>query len=91
MKLNPRLKVRVEVMREDYEARRIPSPKDTQQRKMEAWVNTGALMMIMGVNEAIIMGMNMEELILTSMTIEMANGTTEKLLWMVLVSISSWD
>ena len=58
---------------------------------MEALADMGAMMVVMGLHEAMALGLWVEELLPTLVTIQVANGITEPALGMIKVVISCRD
>ena len=91
MKPHPKLRVRVTVSKTDYKIRGFPAPACHQAQEMEALADTGAMMVVLGLQEAVQLGVRREELLPTMVTIQVANGEMVKALGMILLVISCKD
>lgn len=83
---HPKLKVRISVSKKEYKLWGLPAPACHEAREMEALVDTGAMMVVQHETEEL--GVWEEELVHTSVTIQVLNGFTEPALGMILVVIS---
>ena len=91
MKPHPKLKVRVAVSKSDYKLRELPAPNTHCALELEALADTGAMMVVLGVKEVERLGVRLNELLPTTVMIQVANGEVVKALGMLLLLISCKD
>ena len=91
MKPHPVLKVRTAVSKSDYALRGFPAPKSHQVVVLEALADTGAMMVVLGEQEVRSLGVGMNELLPTTVSIQVAICMVVKPLGMVILVISCKD
>ena len=91
MKPHPRLKLRAAVSKTDYKLRGLSAPDTHCTVELDALVDMGAMMVVLGEKEMGMLGIRRNELIPTTVTIQVANGGVVRALRMILLVISCKD
>ena len=86
---HPMLEVRVKVDKESYSMRRLPTPKHTQIRRMEALADSGAQMVVMGHEHAEMLGIKCSEYLPAAMHIHVADSRSKRAAGMAILELSA--
>ena len=86
---HPMLEVRVMVDKESYSMRRLPTPKHTQVRRMEALADSGAQMVVMGHEHAEMLGIKCSEYLPAAMHIHVADSRSKGAAGMAILELSA--
>ena len=86
---HPMLEVRVMVDKESYSMRRLPTPKHTQVRRMEALADSGAQMVVMGHEHAEMMGIKCSKYLPAAMHIHVADSRSKGAAGMAILELSA--
>ena len=74
---HPMLEVKVMVDKESYSMRRLPTPRHTQVRRVEALADSGAQMVVMGHKQAEMLGIRCSEYLPAAMHIHVADSRSK--------------
>ena len=86
------LMVRVAISMTDYELRGLPASANHKAlHRLNALADTGAMMVVMGMCQAEELGVHQEELLPTTVSIQVANGVTEQAKGMIILHITCKD